>query len=479
MHRRRVVLRLFFSTAIALLAVMPQAHAGDTGANKSELIRGLLATVVNISTRKDEGPGPSAASDSADAAGGPSQPSDPGQNIKNYQGSGFVIDPSGLIITNYHVVEDAFEITVLFSDGTLLPGKMLHASRLADIAIVKVDAGHPLPAAHWGNSDSLQVGDQVFAAGNPLGVGLSVSGGIVSALNRDIRDSPYDDFIQTDAAINHGNSGGPLFDMQGNVVGVNSTIISPSRGSSGVGFAIPSSTARFVFERLQTYGWVRPAWIGVKLQTVTPEIADGKGLPHPEGSIVSWVLPGGPAQKAGIAIGDVILRYDSNTPTDERALLRDIARTQVGATITLSVLRDGHEMTLPVTADAWPRDQWDVRDAPTPVLRPKIPNPPDLGLTLAPLDAAAKAKLMAGTDVNGVMVKSVAPYSDPAIRGMVRGDVILRVQDKLVATPDEVLSGIKAARASKRDFVLMLVLPNVRDVPGPRWVALRLNTASE
>jgi serine protease Do len=190
-------------------------------------------------------------------------------------------------------------------------------------------------------------------------------------------------------------------------------------------------------------------------------------------------LPGGPAQKAGIAVGDVILRYDSNTPTDERALLRDIARTQVGATITLSVLRDGHELAVPVTADAWPRDQWDTRDAPTPVLRPKIPNPPDLGLAFATLDAAAKAKLMGGNDVTGVLVKSVAPSSDPALRGMVSGDVILRVLDKAVATPDDVLSGIKAARASKREFVLMLVLPKVRDVPGPKWVALRLNSASE
>jgi serine protease Do len=467
---RRLPSRLLLPTAIMVLTAWTPGHANDIGANKSELIRGLLATVVNISTRKDEVLSRASASASAP---------DVGQNVRSYAGSGFVIDPAGLIITNYHVVEDAFEITVMLSDGSLLPGKMLGASRLADIAIVKVEPDHPLAATHWGNSDSLQVGDQVFAAGNAFGLGLAVSAGIVSALNRDIQDSPYDDFIQTDAAINHGNSGGPLFDMQGNVVGVNSTIISPSRGSSGVGFAIPSSTAHFVFDQLRTYGWVHPAWIGVKLQGVTREIAVGLGMPHPEGSIVSWVLRDGPAQKAGLAIGDVILRYDGTTPTDERALLRDIAHTPEGVVITLTVLRNGSELNLPMTAEAWPRDQWDVRDAPTPVSQPKIPVPPNLGLSLSALDAETKVKLKLGNDPSGVLVENLAPWSDAANRGMASGDVILRVQDKQVATPDDVLSGINAAQSSKRDFLLMLILPKVRDVPGPKWIALRVGTASD
>jgi serine protease Do len=211
------------------------------------------------------------------------------------------------------------------------------------------------------------------------------------------------------------------------------------------------------------------------------------GLPHPGGSIVSWVLPDGPAQKAGLAIGDVILRYDGSTPTDDRALLRDIAHTAAGTTFTLSVLREGNEFSVPVTADVWPRDQWDRRDAPTPVARPKIPIPPDLGLSLAALGTEDKAKSASGdkpmpglgNDLRGVLVKSVVPYSDPAIRGMVSGDVILRVQDKQVASPDDVLSGIDAARTGKRDFVLMLVLPKVRDIPGPKWIALRLGTAGD
>ncbi len=476
MKRHRLALGLLLTTAIMVLMPCAQGHADEIGANKSALIRGLLATVVNISTRKDEISSPKPAEATASGTSGAA---DGGPNIKSYAGSGFVIDPTGLIITNYHVVEDAFEITVMLSDGSLLPGKMLGASRLADIAIVKVEPDHPLTAAHWGNSDALQVGDQVFAAGNPFGLGLSVSAGIVSALNRDIQDSPYDDFIQTDAAINHGNSGGPLFDMQGNVVGVNSTIISPSRGSAGLGFAIPSSTAHFVFDQLRTYGWVHPGWIGVKIQRVTPEIAAGMGMPHPEGSIVSWVLPDGPAKKAGLLVGDVILRYDGITPADDRALLRDIAHTPAGAQITLTILRNGNEEKIPVTAEAWPRDQWDLRDAPTPVAQPKLPMPPNLGLSFAALDAEAKAKLKLGTDAGGVLIKNVAQYSDAANRGLTSGDVILRVQDRPVTTADDVISGINAARSDKRDFVLMLILPKTREIPGPEWIALRVATATD
>jgi serine protease Do len=474
-HRLTLGRLLFLPTVIIILMAWTPVHADDTGANQSNLIRRLLATVVNVATRKDE----SSSASPKEAGSSKTTPTDVGQGIKSYEGSGFIIDPSGLIVTNYHVVEGAFEISVMLSDGTILPGKMLSASRLADIALVKVQAAHPLPAAHWADNDSLEVGDQVFAAGNPFGIGLSVSAGIVSALNRDIQDTPYDNYIQTDAAINHGNSGGPLFDMQGKVVGVDSEIISPSRGSSGVGFAIPASTAHFVVDQLLKYGWVHPGWIGVKVQKVTQEIAAGMGMSHPEGSIVSWVLKDGPAKKAGLAVGDVIVRYDGTAPTDDRALLRSIAHTPEGAVITLTVLRNGNEITVPVTAEAWPRDQWDVRDAPTPVTQPKLPMPPDLGLSFSPLDDAAKAKLKFGKELTGVLVKNVTPYSDAANRGMVSGDIILRVQDKQVATPGDVLSGINAARAGKRDFVVMLVLPKVSDTPGPRWIALRSGMATD
>jgi len=342
---------------------------------------------------------------------------------------------------------------------------------------VKVEPKHPLKAAHWGDSDKLQVGDQVFAAGDPFGIGLSVSAGIVSGLNRDIQNSPYDDLIQTDASINHGNSGGPLFDMQGNVIGVNSTIISPTTGSAGLGFAIPSSSAHFVIDQLRTFGWVHPAWIGIKVQTVTREIADAVGMPEAEGSIVAWVLPDGPAKKAGLAIGDVILRFDGSALTDERELLRDIAHTPVGQTVKFLVRHDAAENTVLVTTEAWPRNQWDKNDAPEPVLRPKIIIPPNLGLSLAVLPEDARSRLPPASDVSGVLVTNVAANSDPALKGMASGDIILRVQDRPVDTPDAVQAGIDAARAAKHDYVLLLVLPKKSDTPGPKWFALQLATA--
>lgn len=460
---------------VTIFVCLPTARtrADDIGANKSELIKGLLPTVVNVSVRKEE----TSAATTAVAAGAAIPDPDPGTSVKSYVGSGFVIDPSGLIVTNFHVVEDAFEITVMFSDGSRLPGKMLSASRFADIAVLKVAADRPLPAAHWGNSDSLAVGDQVFAAGNPFGIGLSVSAGIVSGLNRDIQNSPYDDYIQTDATINHGNSGGPLFDMQGNVVGVDSAIISPTAGSAGIGFALPSNSARYVINQLQTYGWIRPGWIGVKLQQVTPDIAAAAGMKRPEGSIVSWILPGGPAEKSGLAIGDVILSFDGKTPSDERALLRDIARTQVGDHINLLIRRNGAERELMIVTAQWPRDQWDERDAPMSAHRPKIVIPSDLGLTLAPVAASKRASLGLENGLSGVLVAAVVNGSDSARRGVAQGDIILRVQNEQVATPAEVQTKIDAARAAKRDYVLMLLLPKAREVPGPKWVALQLDAA--
>lgn len=476
MDRTRVPFRQFLSaTAIVIVLVWSTAFpawADDLGASKSDLIRSLLPTVVNISVSKDEPATPS----TTEATGAATPKPDTSLTIKSYVGSGFVIDPSGLIVTNYHVVEYAYEITVGFSDGSRLPGKLLSASRLVDLAILKVNADHPLPAAHWGDSTNVQVGDQVLALGNPFGIGLSVSAGIVSALNRDIQNSPYDDLIQTDATINHGNSGGPLFDMQGNVVGVNSTIISPTSGSAGIGFAIPSASAHFVVDQLLTYGWVRPAWIGVKVQAVTREMADAMGWQRPEGSIVAWVLANGPAKKAGLAIGDVILRYDGITPTDDRALLRDIAHTQIGDTMELTVRRHGAVSTLLLTAAVWPRNQWDALDAPVAVMSPKFSIPPDLGLALSPLPEEDRSKLEA-QGLSGVLVTNVAVGSDPARKSMGKGDIILRVQDKSVASPEEVQSAIDTARSQKRDFVLMLVLPKKPTVPGPKWMALQVITA--
>jgi len=462
---------LVLAFAVVWLASIP-VQADEVTPGISSVLTRVLPTVVNISVRKLEQAAPSSSMVSAaDAAA--SLPLDSPQ-IRNFVGSGFVIDLAGLIVTNYHVVENAFEITVKFNDGTVMPGTALHASRIADLALVKVQVNHPLAAAQWGDSDALQVGDQVFAAGNPFGLGVSVSAGIVSALNRDIQNSPYDDLIQTDAAINHGNSGGPLFNMKGQVVGVDSDIISPTTGSVGIGFAMPAHNAQFVLDQLIKYGEIRPSWIGIKVQQVTPDMAQAMGLDQAEGSVVAWVLHNGPAQEAGFHIGDVVLRYNGKAPSDERALLRDIAETHVGTTITLSVLRNGMVLDIPVTTRRWPQDQWSDRDAPLQVRKPELVIPRDLGLSLSVIDPARKGSMGLEDGLTGVMITRVLPNSDPAGRGLASGDIILRVWDKPVATPEAVQASIDAARAGHRDFIMMLVLPKVQTVPGPKWIPLQL-----
>ena len=461
----RSVLCILVALALVLAASRPAAHATDLVANRSELIQSLLPAVVNITTRKEVAP-PTASREAAAAT-------DAGET-KSYVGSGFVIDPSGLIVTNYHVVESAFEIVVTLSDGTILPATLLHASRLADLAVIQVKADHPLTPAQWGDSTKLNVGDQVFAIGNPLGIGLSVSAGIVSGLNRDGRDSPYSHYIQTDAAINHGNSGGPLFDMKGRVVGVDTALLSPTAASAGLGLAIPSDAAKFVVGRLMQYGWVRPGWIGIKVQQVTPEMALAMGMQRPEGSVVAWITPGGPAEHAGITIGDVVLRYEDQTPHDERALLRDIVMTPVGKAVNVTLLRDNHELSLPVTVAEWPRSKWEERDAPLPAERPTSRIPRDLGLSFAAIPASKRASLGLGGTEGGVLVAAVAPGSDAALRGLKTGDIILRVAKEATASPDEVWKAINVERTEKREFTMMLVLQKHPNMPGAEWIVLRL-----
>ena len=463
--------RLRIGCIVALMAIMLSclatfALAEDAGPHTSDLIRGLLPTVVNIAVRK-EVPTEARMANAASSF-------DSGNDIsKSFVGSGFIIDPAGLIVTNYHVIDGAYEISVTLSDGTVLPGKLVHASRIADLAIVQVQADQKLTPVQWGDSTKVRVGDQVFAIGNPLGIGTSVSGGIISGLNRDVADSPYDDYIQTDAAINHGNSGGPLFDMEGQVIGMNTALVSPTDASAGLGLAIPSASVHFVVDRLMKYGWVRPGWIGVKVQQITREMAEAMGT-KPEGSVVAWVIPAGPANKAGIAIGDIIMKYGDDTPKDERALLRDITETPVDETVPVVVLRDGVQRSLPVTIAAWPRSQWDERDAPMTAQRPKLTIPPDLGLSLSAIQTNQRAKLGLEDGLSGVLVNGVLPGSDAAHRGVAAGDVILRVQDKPMAQPGDVQHAISALRGENHPFVMMLILPKVRKIPGPEWVVLRL-----
>jgi len=264
-------------------------------------------------------------------------------------GSGFIIDPTGYIVTNNHVIADADQISVTLNDGTTLPAKLIGRDEKTDLALLKVSSRKPLPSAKFGDSDHARIGDWVIAIGNPFGLGSTVTAGIVSARNRDIEAGPYDDFIQTDAPINRGNSGGPLFDMDGNVVGVNSAIYSPSGGSVGIAFSIPSNLAREVTGQLRQFGQARRGWIGVRIQQVTADLAEGLGLPGTSGALIANVSPGGPAARGGIQNGDFITTFDGKTISDSRALSRVVADTPINKSVGVELVRKGRKMNVRVT----------------------------------------------------------------------------------------------------------------------------------
>ncbi len=455
----------------AVLAATPAA-AQEMMFNQAELVRNLLPSVVNITARA-EVIGPVKEMSAA------AEESTQQFEIRVNAGSGFLVDPNGTIVTNWHVVDGAFEIFVTFSDGSLAKAQVVNAARIIDIAILKVEVGHTLPAVHWGDSNTVRIGDPVLAIGNPLGVGLSVTGGIVSALNRNISDTPYDDFIQTDAAINHGNSGGPLFNLKGDVIGINTALISTTSASAGLGFAMPSNDAHEIIERLMHYGWLRPGWLGIKIQEVTPEMATALGMPQPQGSIVAWVIDGGPAAAAGLRAGDVILRFGNDVPSDDRALLRLIASSPPNEQVKLGLLRDGKQMQVTVTLAEWPKMQWEERDAPTKVIEPHWNIPPDLGLKVEPVTAALWTQRNLPNDPQGVIVTGIARDAEAARRGIAAGDIILQVGDAQIGSAEALQQAIDAARQTARPFAMFLILPKTQPdrgtkFPGPKWIAIRV-----
>ncbi len=453
--------------AIALLGSVP-TRAQEMQYNQSALVRGLLPMVVNITALVPTHiPAPREAG----------AMSDPGLEVsqqKRQLGSGFVIDPEGVILTNYHVIDGAYEVFATFYDGTQAEANVLEADRLSDIALLKVAVPKPLLAAHWADSNMVRIGDPVLAIGNPLGVGLSVTGGIVSALNRDIMETPYDDYIQTDAPINHGNSGGPLFNLRGEVVGINTAIISPTAGSAGLGFAIPANDARFVIGQLRRYGWLHPGWMGVKVQQLTSDMAEALGMRQDRGVIVAAVMKNSPGANAGIAVGDVVLSYDGHTPADDRALLREIAQTPPGRRVVVTIRRGGEVMDMPATIAKWPRQSWEHLDAPIPAAEPMRVIPPDLGIKVVALPAAQRVKLGLDPAAQGVLVTGVAAATDAAERGIAPGDAILRVQTHPVDSAADFYAALDEARGQHRNFVLVLTLPQNQARPGPEWLALQI-----
>jgi serine protease Do len=458
----------WISFAFAIVLAIAPARAQEMQYDRSTLVQSLLPMVVNITALV-------AVNDSPPQMAG-AMP-DPGLSSPVQQhllGSGFVIDPAGEIITNYHVITGAYEIVATFSDGMQLEAQIEAADRLSDIALLKVKPPHPLKSVTWGNSRLVRVGDPVLAIGNPLGVGLSVTGGIVSAVNRNIMETPYDDYIQTDAPINHGNSGGPLFNMQGEVIGINTAIISPTAASAGLGFAMPAADVQFVVSQLRQFGWLHPGWLGIKVQQITNDMADALGLNSPRGSIVAMVFPSSPAQKAGIRVGDIVLDYDHRAPSDERALLRDIGMTVPGTETTLTIRRDGHITEVKVKVGEWPRQQWERFDAPITPVKVTGMISPDLGVTVADLAKAQRVRFGLSPETPAVIVTAVARGTDAAQRGLAAGDAILRVQDRDISTPDDYKKALQTARAENRRFVLFLILPQKQVHPGPEWRAFQI-----
>ncbi len=385
-------------------------------------------------------------------------------------GSGFIIDPAGIVVTNNHVIEGADEITVTLQDNTILKATLIGRDERTDIAVLKVTPEKPLPALNFGDSDHSRVGDWVLAIGNPFGLGGSVTAGIVSARGRDIQQGPYDNFIQTDAAINRGNSGGPLFNMDGEVIGINTAIYSPSGGSIGIGFSIPSNLAKTVVAQLRDFGRAKRGWLGVKIQQVTPDIAESMGLKEPSGALVASVEDGGPAAVAKLRGGDIILKFDGRDIKEMHNLPRVVAETAIGREVEVTVWRDGRELTLTAKVGELPEDQKLASaepDKPAPAQATELAG---LGLKLAPITPDARDRYQLGQDQKGVLITDVAAGSPAADRGLKPGDVILEVQQQEVNSPAEVVDRVDRVRKTDRRSVLMLI----QGQDGPRWVPLSL-----
>ena len=391
-------------------------------------------------------------------------------------GSGFIMDPSGLVVTNAHVIEAADDIQVTLPDGTNLKAKLLGKDVKTDLALLQVESERALPHVQFGDSDKMRVGDWVIAIGNPFGLGGSVTLGIVSARNRDIHSGAYDDFIQTDAAINRGNSGGPLFDIHGNVVGVNTAILSPSGGSIGIGFAVPANTAVKVIDQLREYGETRRGWLGVKIQLVTGEIAASLGLGEARGALVAEVTAQGPAQVSGIQPGDVITDFAGRPITQMRDLPRIVANTPVGQSVSVTLLRDGREVTVQVTVGLLEEAETPAatqgESAPDATAQP-VPDVDVLGMKLAPLTDAVRLQYGIGKDVKGAVVTQVAPDS-PAREKMVEpGDVITEAGEKLVTSPDDVRARVAELQEEGKANILLLLSKSGRKGE-MRFIPLRL-----
>ncbi|URD35419.1 DegQ family serine endoprotease [Methylobacterium tardum] len=396
------------------------------------------------------------------------------QRKSNSLGSGFIIDAAGLVVTNNHVIGDANDIQVILHDGTKLKAEIVGKDSKIDLAVLRVKptADRPLKAVPFGDSDKMRPGDWVIAIGNPFGLGGSVSAGIVSARGRNIESGPYDNYIQTDAAINKGNSGGPLFNMDGEVIGINTAILSPTGGSVGIGFAVPSGTAKPVIDQLRDFGEVRRGWLGVRIQNVDDATAEALNLKGgARGALVAGVGEKGPAKTAGIELGDVIVKFNGTPVKASGDLPRIVASTPVGQKVDVVVMRKGEEVTKAVTLGR-------LEDGDKPQLanlrqpEPESATRQALGLNLSGITDELRKKYSIKDTVKGVVVTRVDPNSTASDKRIQPGEVIVEVGQEAVSTPADVTKRVDALKKEGRKSVLLLVASATGDV---RFVAIGLD----
>jgi serine protease Do len=475
----------------AALLVLPGSHASARGPeNIADVAEQVIDAVVNISTSQKVDARISGMPDLPpgspmeeffneffkhrhDQGGGNDSGGEPPHRI-NSLGSGFIIDPSGLVVTNNHVIADADEINVILNDGTKLPAELVGKDSKSDLALLRVHVDHPLKSVKFGDSDKLRLGEWVIAIGNPFSLGGTVTAGIVSARNRDINSGPYDNYIQTDAAINRGNSGGPLFNLNGEVIGINTAIISPSGGSIGIGFAVPSDSAMPVLDQLRQYGETRRGWLGVRIQQVTDDIAESLNISPPHGALVAGVDDKGPAKPADIEPGDVVVKFDGHDIKEMRDLPRIVADTPVGKEVDIVIIRKGKEETHQVKVGRL-QDTEKVASNDT---KPDVPEQKStvqktLGLELSSLTGDMRKKFKIRDTVKGVVITSVDPSVDTSQpdKHLAPGDVIVEVQNQAVGNPTDLQARIDELKAQGKKVAVLLISNGDGDT---RFVALSL-----
>ncbi|ASY63643.1 HtrA protease/chaperone protein [Sinorhizobium sojae CCBAU 05684] len=467
---------LILSNSAYAETAMPRPLIGPPSV--ADLAEGILDAVVNISisqnvkSSEDNAPMPQVPEGSPHQEffeeffkgqrGGGARP-----RTVNSLGSGFVIDPDGYIVTNNHVVQDADEIEINFSDGTTMKAKLVGMDTKTDLALLKVEPQRPLKAVAFGDSRQIRIGDWVMVVGNPFGLGVSVSVGVVSARGRNINAGPYDNFIQTDAAINRGNSGGPLFNMHGEVIGINTAILSQTGMSVGIGFAVPTELAVNVVNQLKEFGETRRGWLGVRIQPVSDDIAESLKMERPHGALVSGIIEGGPISHGEIKAGDIITRFDGADIAEIRDLIRAVGESPVGKAVDVVIIREGKEQTVRITLGRLEDGEQLAKAVTAPEGEGAEPGEPPaaslpasdavLGMKLAVLDEESRKTFGIAEEIEGVVVTEVRPNSPAAERRLEPGDVIVEVGQEAMATPEDVTARVAALKADGRRNALLMI----------------------